>query len=184
LQVAVAPYYDELVERCKNGNARGCALLYRQYAKAMYNTSLRIVNNAADAEDVLQEAFSKAFRQLDSFNYTYTFGAWLKKIVVNRSLNVLRKQRGGIISIEDALYVQPAEESIDEESIQLKVGEIKKAVALLPTGYRTVLTLHLFESYSFDDIAAALEVTPTTVRTQYHRAKLKLLTLLKKGGTP
>jgi RNA polymerase sigma factor (sigma-70 family) len=70
------------------------------------------------------------------------------------------------------MYEQPAEESIDEESIQLKVDEIKKAVALLPTGYRTVLTLYLFESYSYDDIAAALEVTPTTVRTQYHRAKL------------
>jgi RNA polymerase sigma factor (sigma-70 family) len=68
----------------------------------MYNTSLRIVNNVADAEDVLQEAFSEAFRQLEVFNYTSTFGAWLKKIVVNRSLNALRKQRGGIISIEDA----------------------------------------------------------------------------------
>jgi RNA polymerase sigma-70 factor (ECF subfamily) len=180
LQLAAALYYDELVERCKRGDARSCALLYQQYAKAMYNTSLRIVNNVADAEDVLQEAFSEAFRQLEVFNYTSTFGAWLKKIVVNRSLNALRKQRGGIISIEDALYEPPNEENIDEESIQLKVDEIKKAIALLPTGYRTVLTLYLFEAYSYDDIAAALEVTPTTVRTQYHRARLKLLTFLKK----
>lgn len=182
MELTATLYYDELVERCKRGDTRSCEALYQQYAKAMYNTSLRIVNNVPDAEDVLQEAFVQAFKHLDSFNYTSTFGAWLKRIVINRSLNVLRQHKGNIISIEDTAYEQPADDITEEENSTLKVEEIKKAITLLPAGYRAVLTLYLFENYSYDDIAEALQITPVTVRSQYHRAKQKLLHLLKKGG--
>ena len=174
---------DELVERCRLGDKHGFSELYQKYAKAMYNTSLRIVNHTADAEDVLQESFVDAFAAIESFAYKSTFGAWLKRIVINKSINALRKRKMEIIDIEKTTAIHlPEEESYDEETIKFKVEEIKKAVKDLPNGYRTVLSLHLFEGYDQEEIAEILQISHATVRTQYMRAKQKLLLLIKQGG--
>jgi RNA polymerase sigma factor (sigma-70 family) len=174
--------HDELVERCKQGDSRGFAELYHKYCKAMYNTSLRIVNNSGDAEDVLQEAFSDAFRSLEDFHYKSTFGAWMKKIVINKSINLLRKRKMDLIDIEKTnIGHLPEEESLDEKELEMKVEDIKKAVALLPNGYRTVLTLYLFEGYDQEEIAEIMQVSHATVRTQYMRAKQRLLYFIKQG---
>ncbi|HLX90199.1 MAG TPA: RNA polymerase sigma factor [Puia sp.] len=174
---------DDLVERCKQGDARSFAQIYQKYAKAMYNTSLRIVNNTGDAEDVLQEAFIDAFGSLEAFQYKSTFGAWLKKIVINKSINQLRKRKMDLIEIEKTnVGMLPEEERMDEKEIQLKVEEVKQAVTQLPNGYRTVLTLYLFEGYDHEEIAEILRISHATVRTQYMRAKQKLLGIIKQGG--
>jgi RNA polymerase sigma-70 factor (ECF subfamily) len=174
---------DELVERCKQGHAPSYQALYQQYAKAMFNTSLRIVNNRADAEDVLQEAFVDAFRSLNDFHYRSTFGAWLKRIVINKSINVLRKRKVHLMEIEDESMGEIAqEESIDESEIAYKVQQVKKAIEKLPDGYRTVLTLYLLEGYDQEEISEIIGITHNTVRTQYVRAKQKLLTIIKEGG--
>src|ERR1700748_74595 len=121
--------HDELVERCKKGDTRPFSAIYQKYAKAMYNTSLRIVNHTGDAEDVLQEAFTDAFRSLGDFHYRSTFGAWLKRIVINKSINHLRKHRSDLIDIEKTQVSNlPDEDSLDEEELALKVEDIKKAV--------------------------------------------------------
>jgi len=183
LELTAPILHDELVERCKQGDSRSYAELYQKYAKAMYNTSLRIVNNSGDAEDVLQESFTDAFGSIHSFQFKSTFGAWLKKIVINKSINQLRKRKMDLIDIEKTnVGYLPEEEALDEKSIQFKVDEIKKAVKLLPNGYRTVLSLYLFEGYDQEEIAEILRVSHATVRTQYMRAKQKLLGLLKQGG--
>ncbi len=149
----------------------------------MYNTSLRIVNNTGDAEDVLQESFTDAFSAIETFQYKSTFGAWLKKIVINKSINHLRKKKMDLVDMEKTNVGHMAEEeSLDEKDIQLKVDEIKKAVKLLPNGYRTVLSLYLFEGYDHEEIAEILKVSHATVRTQYMRAKQKLISLIKQGG--
>jgi RNA polymerase sigma factor (sigma-70 family) len=174
---------DELVERCKQGDPGSYGELYQKYSKAMYNTSLRIVNHTADAEDVLQDSFVDAFAAIASFGYKSTFGAWLKRIVINKSINTLRKRKMQIIDIEKttALHI-PEEESFDEQAQHLKVEEVKKAVKNLPNGYRTVISLHLFEGYDQEEIAEILQISHATVRTQYMRAKQKLLLLIKQGG--
>ena len=182
LEIIEPILHDELVERCKQGDSRAYAALYQKYAKAMYNTSLRIVNHTGDAEDVLQEAFTDAFRSLEDFHYKSTFGAWLKRIVINKSINLLRKRKMDLIDIEKTnIGHLPDEDGTDEQEIRLKVEEIKKSVALLPNGYRTVLTLYLFEGYDQEEIAEILQVSHATVRTQYMRAKQKLLQLIKQG---
>lgn len=182
LELTATIFYDEVVERCKNGDMRCYETLYQQYAKAMFNTSLRIVNNSSDAEDVLQEAFMDAFRSLNDFNYKSTFGAWLKRIVINKSINTLRRRKVDPVDIETTSAGElPNDDSLDEQHIQLKVAEVKKAVALLPNGYRTVLTLYLFEGYDHEEIAEILRISESTVRTQYHRAKHKLLHIIKGG---
>lgn len=181
MELTASVYYDELVARCKQGDAFSYERLYKQYAKAMFNTSLRIVSNVADAEDVLQESFVAAFK-LDRFDYSSTFGAWLKRIVINRSIDLLRRRKIEVIHIEETPADTIAEEITEEENVQLKVEEIKKAIAALPGGYRTVLSLSLFEGYDYEEIAEILNITESTVRTQYHRAKQKLLHTLQKGG--
>lgn len=177
---------DELVERCKQGDSLSYQLLYQRYSKAMYNTSLRIVNNSADAEDVLQEAFLDAFRSLHDFHYRSTFGAWLKKIVINKSINVLRKRRAYFVELnehsEGDLYALVQEEEPDEEALHYQVAAVKKAIQKLPDGYRAVLSLYLLEGYDHEEIAGILGISHNTVRTQYVRAKQKLLSIIKQGG--
>jgi RNA polymerase sigma factor (sigma-70 family) len=182
LELSEPILHDELVERCKQGDSRSFAELYRKYAKAMYNTSLRIVNHTGDAEDVLQEAFTDAFRSLEEFHYKSTFGAWLKRIVINKSINLLRKRKMNLIDIDKTnIGHLPDEDGPDEQEMQMKVEDIKRAVGLLPNGYRTVLTLYLFEGYDQEEIAEIMQVSHATVRTQYMRAKQKLLQYIKQG---
>lgn len=181
MELTASIYYDDLVERCKQGSAVGFKQLYQQYAKAMFNTSLRIVNNAADAEDIVQEAFSDAFKNIRRFNYQSTFGAWIKRIVINKSINLLRDKKLKLVDINHANISElENEEELDEENIQFQVEEIKNAVQMLPDGYRTVFTLNAFEGYDYDEIAEILNISSTTARTQYHRAKKQLLFFIKR----
>jgi len=171
---------DEIVERCLRGDASSYTILYKRYATSMFNTSLRIVNNRKDAEDVLQEAFTDAFGNLQTFNFGSTFGAWLKKIVINKSLNYLRKAKMLLIEADETIIEKiPEAEMIDETHIHLQVAKIKKAMQLLNAGQRTVLTLYLFEGYDHEEISEIMSIAPVTVRSQYMRAKQKLLTILK-----
>jgi RNA polymerase sigma factor (sigma-70 family) len=182
LELTANTVRDELVERCKRGDPQSFQQLYRQYSKAMYNTGLRIVNNSADAEDVLQESFLDAFRSLHDFHYRSTFGAWLKKIVINKSINILRKRRNDFVDMESTeLEAVTEEEPEKEEDIQYKVEVVKRMITRLPDGYRTVLSLYLLEGYDHEEISQILNISHNTVRTQYVRAKQKLLTIIKQG---
>jgi len=146
----------------------------------MYNTALRIVNRTADAEDVLQDSFTDAFMQLSSIENRSTFGAWLKQIVIFKSISFLKKQRMSFVDMEKAEDM-PDENELDEKDIWYTVDMIKERIQQLPDGYRTVLSLYLFEGYDHEEISEILGVAQSTVRTQYIRAKQKLLKLLKKG---
>jgi RNA polymerase sigma-70 factor (ECF subfamily) len=176
---ATLPHMD-LVEKCKQGDPRSYRQLYDLYSKAMFNTSYRILNHVAEAEDVLQESFIDAFRNIHSFENRSSFGSWLKQIVVNKSINVIRKRKTDLVDIEKTtVHELPEEETIDEKNIHLKISAVRKAIADMPDGYRSVLTLYLFEGYDHEEIAQILQVKESTARTQYVRAKQKLLTKLK-----
>ncbi len=155
-------------------------LLYERYAKAMFNTALRIAGNRPDAEDILQEAFTDAFVQLRSFENKSTFGAWLKQIVVFKSITLLKKRRLSFTDLEKETGDVVDEEGMDESEIELTVQGIKKAMSQLPDGYRAVLSLYLLEGYDHEEIAEIMRISHSTVRTQYKRGKQKLLQLLKK----
>ncbi len=172
-----------LVKRCQEGDVTSFKRLYEQYAKAMYNTSLRIVNNAVEAEDVLQESFIDAFHHIGSFQNKSSFGAWLKQIVVNKSINHLKRKRIDLVEMKEAEVTQHTEYAEDDKAeVQLQVALILNAVKQLPPGYRTVLSLYLLEGYDHEEIAQVLGVAESTVRTQYIRAKQKLLTIIKRGA--
>ena len=169
-----------MVRQCIDGDPSAYRVLYERYSKAMFNTALRIVNKTADAEDVLQDSFTDAFMQLSSFENKSTFGAWLKQIVVFKSISLLKKQRMSFVDMEKVEDL-PEENGLDEASIWYTVDMIKQTMQQLPDGYRTVLSLYLFEGYDHEEISEILGVAQSTVRTQYIRAKQKLLKLLKKG---
>ncbi|OIN57086.1 RNA polymerase sigma factor [Arsenicibacter rosenii] len=175
----------ELVERCKLGERKAQYELYRQYAKAMYNVCVRILNHDAEAEDVLQEAFIDAFNHIQSFRGQSTFGAWLKQIVVNRAINHLRSRRLTLVDLDSSRLGDDEgpdiadDEPFDEDGVQYEVERIRKSMERLSEGYRIVLSLYLFEGYDHEEIGHILNISETTSRTQYLRAKKRLLELMK-----
>jgi len=171
---------DALVKQCIEGDKSAYRLLYERYSKAMYNTALRITANQADAEDILQESFTDAFLQLRSFENKATFGAWLKQIVVFKSIAVLKKRRLVFTDLEKETEELVHTDPTDESEIEYSVAGIKKAISELPDGYRAVLSLYLLEGYDHEEIADILQISQSTVRTQYKRGKQRLLRSLKK----
>ena len=166
------------MQQCLAGERTAYRSLYERYHKAMFNTALRIVNNVADAEDILQEAFTDAFHQLKDFEGRSTFGAWLKQIVIYKSIGMLKKKKLAFVEMDENTEV--AEELPDrDENNWYTVDFIRQSLQHLADGYRTVLSLYLLEGYDQKEIAEILNVAPSTVRTQYIRAKEKLLDLLK-----
>lgn len=170
----------DLVNECRNGSRKAQFELYKLYANAMYNVALRIVNDDAEAEDVLQEAFLDAFNRIKDFRQETTFGLWLKQIVINRSINYLRKKKLELVSLDEIEVADEIETDFEESA--LKVEAIKAAMNELPDGYRVVLTLYLFEGYDHEEIAHILKITENTSRSQYLRAKRKLNNLLETKG--
>jgi len=178
LETVYVDKHIELVAACRKGNRQAQFEIYKLYAKAMYNVALRIVNDDDEAEDVLQEAFLDAFTRLESFRAETTFGLWLKQIVINKSINQLRKRKAEFVSLDG---IDIADEvAHTEEDLQYQVNEVKEAVAQLPDGYRVVLTLYLFEGYDHEEISHILKISENTSRSQYMRAKTKLNSLLEK----
>lgn len=172
-----------LVERCRNGDTKAYRKLYDLYARAMFNTALRILNNRTDAEDVLQEAFTEAFSNLNSFGERATFGTWLRRITVNRSINFLKKKRIPTTGLDEELTNGMQEDDpFDDSVMRYRINEIREAIQELPDGYRTVICLHLLEGYDHEEISQILQVSQVTVRTQYSRARKKLLHIIQKGG--
>jgi RNA polymerase sigma factor (sigma-70 family) len=180
--IFIDKHYNLVVE-CKQGSKKACYELYRLYSKAMLNVAFRIVGNVAEAEDVLQEAFLDAFNKLKDFRQDTTFGLWLKQIVVNRSINLLRKRRLELIELEgDHLENIPDEEAPDEDEMQYQVALVKEAMKQLPDGYRVVLSLYLLEGYDHEEIGQILSISENTSRTQFLRAKRKLMEILSRKG--
>ncbi len=177
LEIGVLVKSAELVKRCLTGDRLSYKELYLRYAKAMYNTCVRILANEIEAEDILQESFTEAFKNLIFLERPDGFGVWLKQICINRCINKLKSQKIKWLDVETVPDL--AEEINDDRNIELKVESIKKAVMKLAPGYRTVLTLYLFEGYDHEEISEILKVAPSTTRTQYVRARQRLLDILK-----
>jgi len=180
--VYIDKHYNLVVE-CKQGSKKACYELYKLYSKAMLNIAFRIVGNIAEAEDVLQESFLDAFKKLKDFRQETTFGLWLKQIVVNRSINLLRKRKLDLIDLDGEQIENIADDEVaDDEEIQYKAALVKDAMNELPDGYRVVLSLYLLEGYDHEEIGQVLNISENTSRTQFLRAKRKLVEILKRKG--
>jgi len=183
VEAAFRNLHQDLLDGCKEGDQRAQFQIYKLYYKAMYNTSLRIVNDTMEAEDIMQESFLSAFEKIDTYSGTVSFGAWLKRIVINRSLDALGKKKAVFEDIESHFGIMDnsPEDHDRNEEVDVKVEEIKEAIEKLPDGYRIILSLYLLEGYDHDEIAEILNITSSTSRSQLSRAKQKLVQELKKN---
>ena len=169
-----------LVDRCRKGDSKAQYELYHLYARQMYNVTLRIVNHNTDAEDILQDSFLEAFNNINEYREDASFGAWLKKIVVNRSINALKKRKLILFDhLPGADDLTDQGEGIDMDDMQLEVKRINNCMMQLAVGYRVVLSLYLLEGYDHSEIGQILNITESTSKSQYNRGKEKLRELLK-----
>ncbi len=170
--------HKEIIERIKRGERKAQFEIYKLYYKAMYNTALRIVNSSLEAEDIMQDAFLSAFTKITTYKGEVSFGAWLKKIVVNKSLDFLKKKKIKLAEINENEKFIEADDFSSETEKKLQVEEIKKAITKLADGYRIVLSLYLLEGYDHNEISEILGITSSASRSQFTRAKKKLISLL------
>lgn len=172
--------HDELIKGSLNGNKASQYKLYNLYCKAMFNVCYRIINDVEDAQDVLQEAFVSAFRNLSSYKATATFGAWLKRIVVNKAINHLNKKRIDSASFDSEYDIADEYEQDVFIDVKLTVNKVKKAMNKLPDGYRLVFSLYVVEGYDHTEIAQILGITESTSKSQLNRSKKKLRELIER----
>ena len=170
--------HEDLIARCRTGDRDAHYRIYKLYSKAMFNVGYRITRSEEDAEDVLQEAFISAFRSLDSYRGDATFGAWLKRIVINKAINALNKKKHESLPDENEQWDIVEEESPPEYRDSLTVERVRKAIEKLPDGYRSVLSLYLLEGYDHQEIGEILGISESTSKSQLNRAKAKLKELL------
>jgi RNA polymerase sigma factor (sigma-70 family) len=177
-------HITKLLGACKEGNQTAQFEIYKLYYKAMFNASLRIVQDSNDAEDVMQEAFLSAFTKLDSFKGEVPFGAWLKRIVINRSLTLIKKKSGlneVKLEVVEKKMESDNESEGDEEIIdyaRLRAKEVTKAMSKLKENYRLILNLSLIEGYDNEEIAGIMNISNENCRTTISRAKSRLRSLL------
>lgn len=168
--------HQDIIDQCREGNEKAQFQMYKLYYKGMYSICLRILNDEMEAEDVMQEAFLNAFRKIDTYKGEVSFGAWLKKIVVNRSLDHLKKRKVKFEEINERT-TEIEDYQMEIKEVDLKV--IKSAIQNLPDGYRVILSLYLIEGYDHEEISQILGISNSNSRTQFLRAKNKLRELLK-----
>lgn len=172
----------DIVEKCKENDRSAQLQLYRQYCDGMYCVAMRFLKNADDAEDVLQEAFIKAFQKIHQFKGEVTFGAWLKRIVVNKCIDFLKTKREQTITLDEA-YMRPVDND-DDWTVDSQIGieEVKKAIGQLPGKYKYVVMMYLVEGFDHREISEVLQISETACRTRLLRGKGQLKELLKTQG--
>ena len=168
--------HQDIIDECRQGNQKAQFRLYKLYYKGMYSVCLRILNDEMEAEDVMQEAFLSAFKKIDTYKGEVSFGAWLKKIVVNRSLDHLKKRK---VKFEEINERTTQIEDYQMETKEVNLAMIKSAIQKLPDGYRVILSLYLIEGYDHEEISQILGISNSNSRTQFLRAKNKLREILK-----
>ena len=177
--------HKNLIDQCKAGKSKAQYELYQCYAKAMYNICYRMMNNREEAEDMLQESFTDAFLHLETFRFDSSFGAWLKRITINKCINALAKRHPDITSVEilpDLISNSNNTDEEEDEFTRFTVTRIQKAMEKLPDGYRVIFSLYLLEGYDHLEIAQILGINEATSKSQYSRAKQKIRELIKFEG--
>lgn len=174
----------DLIEKCKINDRKAQLKLYNQYCDAMFCVSMRFLKNSDDAMDMTQESFIKAFKKLEQYSGEVTFGAWLKRIVINNCIDFLKSKKENHLSLDESyMYISEDDDwSVDDD---ISIDDVKNAIESLPEKYKYVVMLYLIEGYDHSEISEILNIKETTSRTQLMRGKNQLKELLtpKKNGT-
>ncbi|MBT8263642.1 MAG: RNA polymerase sigma factor [Bacteroidia bacterium] len=168
---------NTLLVLCKQGNQLAQLEVYNRYQQAMYNVSVRIVKNSAEAEDIMQESFITAFNKLDTFKGDASFGAWLKRIVINNSLTQYRKNSRFTVVSEDSISEEAHQDEFDlteDDRSQINAKKLLDCMNELHESYNRILNLHFIEGYDYEEICEILNISYANCRTMISRAKESL----------
>ena len=135
------------------------------------------MQNREDAEDILQDSFVHAFQKLKTFRFESTFGAWLKRIVINHCLNELKRKKLEFDDVEEE-KLEHIPDTNNEIQNRYSIDQIRSAIDLLPDGYRLVFSLYMMEGYDHQEISEILKITESTSKSQLNRSKKKLQEIL------
>jgi RNA polymerase sigma-70 factor (ECF subfamily) len=170
--------YPELIKRCKKRENQAQKMLYNLLAPRMYKVCLRYFNDEFDAEDTLINGLYKFFQNIDKFQYNNeaSLYGWVKKIVVNEALMLIRSRTNlSMVSADHADHVSTNITPLAD----LEANDILKLVRELPTGYRTVFNLYVIEGFNHKEIGKMLEISVNTSKSQLHKAKASLQKKIK-----
>ena len=171
-------HIDALLKSCMQEKQSAQLEIYNRYYKAMYNTAFRIVKDSAEAEDVMQESFLSAFTKLHTFKGDVTFGAWLKRIVINNSIYHYKKQqKNRTVDLDDVMYKVEDNDGVASDQngyTELKAQKVMETMKSLKDNYRVSLTLHLIEGYDYEEISEIMNISYANCRTTISRAKESL----------
>lgn len=168
---------QDLIAKCKRNDRKAQLALYKMYCDGMFVIAKRYMHSYEAAEDAMQDAFVKAFKNLSQYKEEVQFGAWLKKIVINQCLDALKIKQLDVVSTEEAAF-----EMIEEDSWNVDVGtveQVKLSIQQLPENYKTVVQLFLIEGYDHNEIATFLGISENTSRSLLFRGKKKIQEQLK-----
>lgn len=168
-----------LIEKCRKNDRKAQMALYNKYSRGMYFVALRFFKDPFLAEEAMQESFIKAFAKLNQFTGDVTFGAWLKRIVINKSIDMLKARKLETTALNEHIMATPDEFNEWDVEENTTVDEVKKAIDSLPDKYKFPVHLFLLEGYDHNEISEVLNITPVSSRTLVHRGKKQLQAQLK-----
>lgn len=176
---------SEAIERAKQGDGGAFETLYDLHKRRVYSLCLRMTANAAEAEDLTQEAFLQLFRKIGTFRGESAFSTWLHRMAVNVVLMRLRKKNLPVVPLDDPLETEEESSKKEPGAPDPKLTgsvdrmQIQRAVDALPPGYRMIFVLHDVEGYEHNEIAELVGCSIGNSKSQLHKARMKLRDLLK-----
>ncbi|MCT4582383.1 MAG: sigma-70 family RNA polymerase sigma factor [Flavobacteriales bacterium] len=164
---------EQLIENCLEGNARAQKMLFEKFGPKLLGVCYRYANNQDEAQDLLQDGFIKIFEKLDKYSGIGSFEGWMRRIIVNTALDNIRKNKKFQLhtDIDETGFKIPSNDFIEE---RLAAEDLIKILQSIPIGYKTIFNLYAIEGYSHKEIAEQLNITTSTSKSQYSRAKALL----------
>ena len=175
----------EAIEKAKQGDAEAFEFLYGLHKRRVYSLCLRMTSNAAEAEDLTQEAFLQLFRKIGTFRGESAFSTWLHRMAVNVVLMQLRKKSLPVVPLEDTLETEEESPKKEPGAPDIRLAgavdrlQLQRAIDHLPPGYRTIFVLHDVEGFEHNEIADMVGCSIGNSKSQLHKARLKLRDFLK-----
>ncbi len=168
---------ETLIQQSASGDRRSQKLLYDRYASKMFGVCLRYAQDYQNAEDILQEGFVKAFRNMEKFRFEGSFEGWLRRIMVNTAIEMHRRKNHlyPLVEVENTDI-----ELVEENAVNmLAADDLMTMIASLSPGYRTVFNLYAIEGYSHKEIAEQLNISEGTSKSQLARARYILMDMVE-----
>jgi RNA polymerase sigma-70 factor (ECF subfamily) len=185
----IAPSGADLVARAQHGEESAFEALFQQNKQRVYALCLRMIGNTADAEELTQEAFLQVFRKIQTFRGQSAFSTWLHRVAVNTVLMRLRRKTVDAVPLEDSTREQeydqaPKEYGAPDLALTGTIDRVnlKRAMAMLPVGYRQAFVLHDVQGYEHNEIAVLLGCSIGNSKSQLHKARARLRKVLQEAG--